>query len=95
MNTLTAPQHNQALIRLAQNIRHGAAAMESLFAGFLPTTKEAELELDDIFAKLDAQRRYQAACRAVGIVNKLTPGPFRARHASRVFSNLNKIRGML
>lgn len=33
-----------------------------------------------------------AAQRAIGIVNRLKPGPFRARHASRVFSNFNRLR---
>ncbi len=33
-----------------------------------------------------------AARRAIGIVNKLKPGQFRACHASRVFTNLNRLR---
>jgi hypothetical protein len=28
----------------------------------------------------------------MGIVNKLSPGEFKSRHASRVFSNYNKLR---
>lgn len=33
-----------------------------------------------------------AAKRALKIINTLAPGDFRARHASRVFSNLNRLR---
>lgn len=36
--------------------------------------------------------RYAAARRALGLVNQLSPGPCRAYHASRVMSNLNKLR---
>lgn len=39
-----------------------------------------------------AERRRLAACRAVGIVNKLRPGQFKKNHASRVFTNLNYLR---
>lgn len=36
--------------------------------------------------------RYKAARRAISIINRLKPGAYRARHASRAFCNLNKIR---
>lgn len=39
---------------------------------------------------LDA--RYKAARRALGLVNQLSPGPSKAYHASRVMSNLNRLR---
>lgn len=42
-----------------------------------------------------AIERMAAAKKALGIVNKLQPGDFRAKHASRVLSNLNKIRGLV
>ncbi|WP_339617228.1 hypothetical protein [uncultured Gilvimarinus sp.] len=42
--------------------------------------------------KAQARRRYKAACRAVGIVNQLTPGPYRGYHASRVFTQKNTLR---
>jgi len=37
-------------------------------------------------------RQYEAAKRALALVNKLKPGPFRAAQASRVFRNLNRLR---
>ena len=38
------------------------------------------------------ERRIEAARRALSLLNKMPPGEFRARHTSRVFSNLNKLR---
>lgn len=44
--------------------------------------------------KLDVlMRQFDAAKRGLSIVSRLTPGPDRAKHASRVMSNMNKIRG--
>ncbi len=37
-------------------------------------------------------RRYWAARRALSIVNRMRPGPFRARHTTRIFSNMNRLR---
>jgi hypothetical protein len=45
--------------------------------------------------ELQALSRYLAARYALSIVNKFAPGPYRAKHASRVMSMLNKLRGEL
>lgn len=37
-------------------------------------------------------KKIAAARRALSLLNKLPAGEFRARHTSRVFSNLNKLR---
>lgn len=37
-------------------------------------------------------RKYWAARRALSLVNKLPAGEFKARHTSRIFKNLNKLR---
>lgn len=37
-------------------------------------------------------RKLEAARRALGIVNRLPPGPYKARHASRVLSAMNRLR---
>lgn len=37
-------------------------------------------------------KQMEAAKRGLGIVNKLKPGPDRAKHASRVMGNMNRIR---
>lgn len=42
-----------------------------------------------------AIERMNAAKRALGLVNKLEPGETRARHASRVMSNLNTLRAQV
>lgn len=36
--------------------------------------------------------RVRAARRALSICNRLTPSPFKAKHNSRIFSALNKLR---
>ena len=38
-------------------------------------------------------KQMEAAKRGLSIVSKLTPGEDRAKHASRVMTNMNKIRG--
>lgn len=38
------------------------------------------------------ERRIAAARRALSIVNKFPPGEYRAKHVSRIFRNLNKLR---
>lgn len=38
------------------------------------------------------ERRIAAARRALSIVNKFPPGEYRAKHVSRIFKNLNKLR---
>lgn len=47
-------------------------------------------------AVIDSQmaRMYQvhSARHAISIINRLKPGPFRVRHASRVFKNYNTLR---
>lgn len=40
-------------------------------------------------------RRYEAARRALGLVNKLSDGPTKKKHASRVLSQMNVIRSYL
>lgn len=49
-------------------------------------------EIDDL---LEAVGRYEAARRALGIVNKLTPGPTKAKHVSRIMGNMNKLRALV
>lgn len=46
-------------------------------------------ELSDLFDK------FVAAKKALGLVDKLKPGKTKAKHASRVMTNLNKIRAGL
>lgn len=41
----------------------------------------------------DAEKKYNAAKRGLSIVSKLKPGTERAKHFSRITSNLNKLRG--
>lgn len=40
----------------------------------------------------DRKFKYQAARRALAIVNTLPHGDFRKKHVSRIFRNLNKLR---
>ena len=44
---------------------------------------------------MEMQKRFEAAKRALGLVNKLKDSPSRTRNRSRIMSNLNKIRGSL
>lgn len=51
---------------------------------------------DEAYAMLNTiEQRLGAAKRGLGIVNKLSPGPSKTKHASRVMSNMNAIRGQL
>lgn len=47
------------------------------------------LEGDEFFLDVAARR---AARKALGIVNRLPPGPTKKRHASRVWKNYNQLR---
>lgn len=38
------------------------------------------------------EMKIAAAKKALSILNKMKPGPFRAKYTSRTFSNLNKLR---
>lgn len=49
------------------------------------TTEQLELAI----------RQFSAARRALGLVNKLAPGPTKQRHASRVLAVLNQIRASI
>lgn len=40
-------------------------------------------------------RRFDAARRAMGIVNKLQPGPTKKKHASRVLTQMNMFRNYI
>lgn len=40
----------------------------------------------------DAEKRYGAAKRALGLVGKLKPGPERQKHSKNIMINLNKLR---
>lgn len=40
----------------------------------------------------DAEKRYAATKRGLSLVSKLKPGPERAKHFSRITSNMNKLR---
>lgn len=39
--------------------------------------------------------RLQAAKRAIGILNRFPPGPYKKKHASRIFTNLNHLRRLV
>ena len=43
----------------------------------------------------EISKRFDAAKRGLGLVNKLSPGPSKKKHASRILGNLNRIRGLL
>lgn len=43
----------------------------------------------------EAIKRLEAAKRAIGILNKFPPGPYKKKHASRIFSNLNQLRRLV
>lgn len=62
----------------------GSFQMPAPDAG-IPTDQQLEL----------AVRQFSAARRALGLVNKLAPGPTKQRHASRVLAVLNKIRASI
>lgn len=50
----------------------------------------------DMMAQMDElSKRFEAAKRGLGLVNKLSPGPTKSKHMSRIMGNLNRIRGML
>lgn len=50
----------------------------------------------DVQAALDEViKQMEAAKRGLGIVNKLEPGEYRRKHASRVMSNMNQIRARM
>lgn len=55
----------------------------------------ADHEQEALLREWVAHRQAAAARRALSIVNRLRPGPTRARHASRVFGNLNRLRAQL
>lgn len=42
-----------------------------------------------------AIKKFEAAKRGLGIVNKLSPGDKKKQHASRVMSNMNKLRSQV
>ena len=55
-----------------------------------------DIVTDQMLAAFDkAMKQFAAAKRGMGLVNKLEPGPSRAKHASRVMSNMNRIRGTI
>ena len=43
----------------------------------------------------EISKRFDAAKRGLGLVNKLSPGASKKKHASRILGNLNRIRGLL
>lgn len=43
----------------------------------------------------EISRRFEAARRALGLVNKLSDGPTKKRHAARVMANMNIIRNYM
>lgn len=43
----------------------------------------------------EISRRFDAARRALGLVNQLADGPTKKRHAARVMSNMNVIRNYM
>jgi len=48
--------------------------------------------LDDVAHKYCQSLKIQAARRAIDIINQMKPGPYKAKHQSRVFGNLNRLR---
>ena len=51
---------------------------------------------DDLMDQLnEISQRFEAAKRGLGLVNKLSKGPSKTKHTSRIMGNMNRIRGML
>ena len=46
------------------------------------------------YYRFDALIKQQQCCKAIGIINKLKPGSTKARHQSRMFIKLNKLRAV-
>lgn len=70
------------------------------FMGFLPprpgqATPSSSSENDIMIAMDRVMRQMEAAKRALGLTNKLEPGPSRKEHRARIMSNMNKIRANL
>lgn len=57
----------------------------------------AEVEdMSDLYGKLETlAKMFDGARRGLGIVNTLTAGEYKVKHARQVMTNLNKIRGYL
>jgi hypothetical protein len=58
--------------------------------GFLKESADSVAFLASMIEQISA--RFDAAKRGLGLVNKLTPGQSKRKHASRVMINLNTIR---
>jgi hypothetical protein len=51
--------------------------------------------VDDTNDYDEAIKRLEAAKRAIGILNRFPSGPYKKKHASRIFTNLNHLRRLV
>lgn len=57
---------------------------------------EGDFHVDQTMKDMeDVSKRFEAARRGLGLVNKLQAGPSKKKHGARVLGNLNRIRGLL
>lgn len=66
-------------------------SLEAIIA-YYSMLNENVLDVDGIDMAIE---RLGAAKKALTIVNSMKPGPFKAKHASRIFGNMNRIRGLI
>lgn len=51
-----------------------------------------EMLVDEYLEWVSVEKQLRAARGALSLVNRLQPGPFRARHVSRVMTKMNQLR---
>lgn len=86
----TARQLQKTYTELLETFKHFLKQFATLTeATLLPVEGDLEEQLAEL------TKRFEAAKRGLGLVNKLRVGPERRAQARRVMGNLNKIRAML
>lgn len=70
------------------------------FGDYLPPrpgkASPASSSENDILIAMDrVMRQMEAARRALGLTNRLEPGPLRKQHRARIMGNMNRIRANL
>ena len=59
----------------------------------LLTEDDSAGNMGALIQQLDVvMKQFEAAKKGLGLVNKLSPGPSRAKHSSRIMGNMNRIR---
>jgi hypothetical protein len=92
--------HNIDNLLLESEINELGSKLKSAMAVFTNILKEGVTDLGtpsgDLAAAFDeASKRFEAARRGFGIVNKLPKGPERSEHRKRILGNLNRLRALV